>query len=251
MFEVTSSSATEASAARQLVHYFGPERRSTGKALGGCLSHMLDEIDYGMLLVSADAHVLYINHAARQELDAEHPLQLMGGTLRAQRSQDVAPLYDALAATQRGLRKLVTLGAGLHRVSVSVVPLPSGMGGRAQDSEASTLLVLGKRLVCERLPLEGFARLMRLTSAETRVLELLCAGVRPTAIASIKGVGVATVRTQIGSIRSKTGAGSIGELVRQVALLPPMVGALRGSVGNSAGSTVGSTAGMGMGLQAV
>jgi DNA-binding CsgD family transcriptional regulator len=42
-------------------------------------------------------------------------------------------------------------------------------------------------------------------------------------------VAVSTVRTQIGSIRAKAGAGSISELVRQVAVLPPLVGALRGS----------------------
>ena len=42
-------------------------------------------------------------------------------------------------------------------------------------------------------------------------------------------VAVSTVRTQIGSIRIKTGASSIRELVRQVAVLPPLVGALRDS----------------------
>jgi DNA-binding CsgD family transcriptional regulator len=53
--------------------------------------------------------------------------------------------------------------------------------------------------------------------------------VRPTAIAERQNVAVSTVRTQIGSIRAKTGAGSISELVRQVAVLPPLVGALRGA----------------------
>ena len=33
--------------------------------------------------------------------------------------------------------------------------------------------------------------------------------------------------TQIGSIRLKTGAGSIGALVRQVSVLPPLMGVLR------------------------
>ena len=33
------------------------------------LTRMLDEIDYGMLLVDADAQVRYSNHAARLELD--------------------------------------------------------------------------------------------------------------------------------------------------------------------------------------
>jgi len=35
------------------------------------------------------------------------------------------------------------------------------------------------------------------------------------------------VRTQIQSIRAKSGADSIGELLRQLALLPPLMSALR------------------------
>ena len=210
--------------------YAGPERRSVADGLGGCLTRMLDEIDYGMLLISADAQVIYLNHAARQELDNDHPLQMLGRALRAQRPQDVAPLHEALSAAQRGLRKLVTLGTGEHRVSISVVPLPTGAGQRTDDHAAGTLLVLGKRQVCERLSVHGFARSVSLTPAETRVLELLCGGVRPTEVARQQGVAVSTVRTQIGSIRAKTGAGSISELVRQVAVLPPLVGALRAGV---------------------
>ena len=40
-------------------------------------------------------------------------------------------------------------------------------------------------------------------------------------------MGLATIRTQIGSIRLKTGAGSIRALVRQVSLLPPLVSVLQ------------------------
>ena len=208
--------------------YLGPERRAPGRDPAGWLKRMLDEIDYGMLLVSAEGQLSYLNHAARLELDGDHPLQLLGRTLRARRPQDVAPLYDALAAAQRGLRKLLTLGEGTQRVCVSVVPLPDtdvvGPGG------AVTLLVMGKRQVCAQLSVQGFARSLRLTPAETRVLEWLCGGVRPNEIASRAGVAVSTVRTQIGSIRAKTGAPSIRELVRQVAVLPPLVGALRGAL---------------------
>jgi DNA-binding CsgD family transcriptional regulator len=192
---------------------------------------MLDEIDYGMLLVSAEAEVVYLNHAARLELDDQHPLQLLGRMLRAHRPQDVAPLYDALAAAQRGLRRLVTLGESQHRVSVSVVPLAAAAPREGVTAEQYTLLVLGKREVCEQLSVQGFARSVSLTPAETRVLEMLCRGVPPTDIADRQGVAVSTVRTQIGSIRAKTGAASIRELVRQVAVLPPLVGALRSSPG--------------------
>lgn len=197
-----------------------------GTALAACLMRMLDEIDYGMLLVSSDGQVLHLNHAARQELDSEHPLQLLGGGLRAQRPQDVAPLHEALVGAQRGLRRLLTLGGG-SGVTVSVVPL-AGSDGGGDDGQALVLLVLGKRRVCGGLALQGFARSAHLTPAETRVLELLCNGVRPSQIAQEQAVAVSTVRTQIGSIRAKTGADSISALVRMTALLPPLMSVLRG-----------------------
>jgi DNA-binding CsgD family transcriptional regulator len=184
---------------------------------------MLDEIDYGMLLVADDRIVLHSNHVARAELDAQHPLQLLGAELRVRRPQDVAPLREAItAARERGLRRLVTLGEGAERVSVAVVPLPAAPG-----DEALTLLVFGKRRMCEALSAHWFAREHGLTPAEARVLAALCDGVQPTQIAQAQGVAISTVRSQIGAIRTKTGAESIRSLVRQVAVLPPLVGALR------------------------
>jgi DNA-binding CsgD family transcriptional regulator len=218
--------------------YQGPERRTANRDPAAWLTRMLDEIDYGMLLVTADAQVAYMNHAARLELDGHHPLQLSEQRLGAHSPPDVAPLYEALASAQRGLRKLLTLGEGAQQVSISVVPLPAmpaPAGGLGNDTEALTLLVLGKRQVCEQLSVQGYARSHHLTPAETRVLEGLCSGVQPSQIAANARVAVSTVRTQIGSIRTKTGAGSIRELVRQVAVLPPLVGALRGSRRQPAG----------------
>ncbi len=230
MFDTHTPTATQAAPAWPMA-YSGPERRAAQGALGACLTRMLDEIDYGMLLIGSDAQVIFLNHAARLELDGEHPLQLMGRTLRAKRPQDVAPLFDALAGAQRGLRRLLTLGEGASRISVSVVPLPAPAAGnhqRADDDAPFAMLLLGKRLVCERLSVEGFARSLKLTPAETRVLEMLCAGVTPNDIAQQNNVAVCTVRTQIGAIRNKVGADSIAALVRLVARLPPLVGALRG-----------------------
>jgi DNA-binding CsgD family transcriptional regulator len=206
--------------------YKGPERRAGVRDPALWMTHMLDEVDYGMLLVNEHGQVSYMNHAARLELDAAHPLQVCGGALGAHSAKDVAPLFEALAAAQRGLRKLLTLGRAGLRVSVSVVPLPQGPGASGSSGPA-TLLMLGKRQVCAQLSVQGFARSQNLTPAETRVLECLCQGVKPSEIAAQAGVQVSTVRTQIGSIRAKTGADSIRDLVRQVAVLPPMVGALR------------------------
>lgn len=207
-----------------------PTIAATGPAPAAAPPHwfarMLDEIDYGMLLVTDDRVVLHANHVARAELDAEHPLQLLGAELRVRHPQDVAPLRDALAgARSRGLRRLLGLGQGAQRVSVAVVPLPA-----AEGDEALTLLVFGKRRMCEALTAHWFAREHGLTPAEARVLAALCDGRPPVKIAEEQGVAISTVRSQIGAIRSKTGAPSIRALVRQVAVLPPLVGALRGSM---------------------
>lgn len=185
---------------------------------------MLDEIDYGMLLLADDGVVLHANHVARAELDAEHPLQLLGAELRVRRPQDVAPLREALvAARERRLRRLLTMGPGAERISVAVVPLLPAAAG----DEALTLLVFGKRRMCEALSAHWFAREHGLTAAESRVLAALCDGEPPMKIAAVQGVAISTVRSQIGAIRAKTGAASIRALVRQIAVLPPLVGALR------------------------
>ena len=188
------------------------------------LAATLDEIDYGMLLLTDEVRVMHVNHAARAELDAAHPLQLLGRELRARHPPEVLPLADALhGAARRGLRKLLTLGGGAQRVSVSVVPL-----SLPHDADTPvTLLILGKRRVCEALSVQAFALSHALTAAETRVLAALCNGTPPTAIAAEVGVAISTVRTQIGNIRLKTGAPSIRALVQQVAVLPPLMGVLR------------------------
>ncbi len=199
----------------------GPERRQPEADLTLCLRSMLDEIDYGMLLVGAQGQLLYINHAARSELDAQHPLQISQQHVTTLRAADAEALAEALRGAERGRRKLLLLGEGDTRISLSVVPLAGG----------GTLLVLGKRQMCEQLSVQGFARSVGLTTAETRVLEGLCNGVRPSDIALRQGVAVSTIRTQIGSIRAKTGVSSIRELVRQVAVLPPLVGVLKAGQG--------------------
>ena len=209
--------------------YAGPERRGAASLQHRRMAQMLDTLDYGMLLVSESLDVVHINKAARRDMDEQHPLQWLGGQLQARLPQDQQPLRDALVgATQRGLRRLLQLGdsqgPSRQRISVAVVPLPA-LGA---DEQAGAAVLLGKRQVCEELTVEWFARSHGLTMAETTVIKGLCADLTPHEIAARQGVGLATIRTQIGSIRIKTGAGSIRALVQQVALLPPLVSALQG-----------------------
>jgi DNA-binding CsgD family transcriptional regulator len=188
------------------------------------LAAALDELDYGILLLVDGAHAAHVNHAARVELDGAHPLLLLGGRLRARSAHDVAPLHDALAqASLRGLRRLLSVGDDAQRTSISIVPLELPCAG-----SRAVLVILGKNSVCESLSVEGFARAHGLTGAETRVLAALCTGAEPAEVACQLGVAISTIRSQIGSVRMKTGAPSIRALVQQVAVLPPLKGVLRG-----------------------
>ena len=138
---------------------------------GAWLSLMLDEVDYGMVLLDVQAQVLHANQAARTEFESEHPLQLLaGGGLRARQGQHELRLRDALAGARRGRRTLLSLDDAGRALSVAVIPL-DGHG-----EVGATLLLMGKRRTCTMPTLQGFADCHGLTAAETRVLAGLCAG---------------------------------------------------------------------------
>jgi len=88
-------------------------------------------------------------------------------------------------------------------------------------------VMLPRRRLCQPLSTYGFARYHGLSSAESQVLHLLCDGLQPTEIAELHGVAITTVRTQIASIRIKTDAPTVGELIQRIARLPPICSALQ------------------------
>lgn len=188
------------------------------------LTGALDELDYGLLIVDARGHLVQANQMGHHHCTAAHgSCLLQGQQLHTRCSTEDAVLQRALALAAAGRRSLIKLGEGPHTETVAVVPLGSPQGGRA---DAAILLVFGKRQVCEALSVEHFARVHNLTHAEGMVLTALCHGDEPSAIARQFGVAVSTVRTQIASVRQKTQATSIRDLVRQVAMLPPIVSVL-------------------------
>lgn len=183
---------------------------------------LFDELDYGVMLLRGEGTLVFANHAARAEMQAGGPLAVADGHLQAVQPGDAAALAAALGGAQRGLRRLATLGRAGARRELAFVPMASEAG-----EPALVAVVFGRRKLCEPISVQYFARGHGLTPAETRVLEMLCDGLEPREITHANGVGMATVRTQIHSIRDKTGAASIRALIQRVAMLPPMVSSLR------------------------
>ncbi len=202
------------------------ERRAAASLSSHWMSLVLEELDHGVLLLNAAGAVLHCNLAARRSLDPSHPLELVGHQLRTRLPSDATALAEALeAAEQDGRRCLLRLGdeqAGCGRANIVIVPLNRDV------NQAAVLLILERRQLCGDLAAQWFALRHQLTPAETEVLKALSAGAKPSDVALLQGVAISTVRSQIQSIRSKSGADSIGELLRQLAMLPPLVSTLRG-----------------------
>ena len=186
---------------------------------------MLDEVDYGMLLVTVGLRVLRCNHAARMALRSEQPLWRRNGQLGAADADDDLRLQAAVqAASERLQRGLITLRGGSEApLPVAVVPLKSGPGQRAE----AVLLVLGRQEICAPLSTQRLAADHGLTPAESAVLAALVEGFEPREIAERHGVKLSTVRTQVQSIFDKLGVRGIRQLFMKVATLPPLMNALR------------------------
>jgi len=183
---------------------------------------MVDEVDYPMLLVTCDMQLLHANKAARRCLDDRQTFGLTDGELQLRCGPDQTAVARGVdAACTRGLRGFVHIKQGRGGCdAVAIVPQ------RGRGDAAAALLMLGRTGLCEELSMHAYARNHCLTASEARVLEALCSGHSAPAIARSHGVAVSTVRTQLNSLRAKTGAKDIGDLLRKMAVLPPLVNAL-------------------------
>ena len=206
----------------------GPDRRrqadETHDAGLDWRFQLLDEIDYGIFVLTLQGKLLYANQAARVCLNAMTVLREEQGELVTASARDTAALGSAVrAASAQGLRRLLQVGVVPFRLALAVVPGPpvSGPCGRR------VLVILPRERLCQPLSTYGFARDHGLSAAESQVLHLLCDGLQPSDIANRHGVAITTVRTQIASIRVKTDAATIGELIQRIARLPPICSALQ------------------------
>ncbi|MEY4564993.1 MAG: hypothetical protein RLZZ618_4270 [Pseudomonadota bacterium] len=184
---------------------------------------MADEVDYAMVLVSCDMQLVHANRAARRGLEDGVAYSDACGELHVRCRVDQAGLAAAVhAACSRGLRGYVQL-SGPQGASAAVAVVPQ----RGRNGTDAALLTFSRAQVCESLSLNAFARHHGLTAGETRVLEAVCSGHSAAAIARRHGVAVTTVRTQLTSLRAKTSAKTVNDLLRTMALLPPMVNVLQ------------------------
>jgi DNA-binding CsgD family transcriptional regulator len=183
------------------------------------LAALVDELAHGVLLTTTDARLLHANQVARHELVRGGAIGLWdGGFVQACRPDSDRALQVALGRAGHGKRSLVHLdameGAALP---IAVVPLKSGA-----DEPVRCAIMFSRRSVCDALMLGFFARHHGLTPTEEQVLAVLCEGLSAPRAAERMNVAVSTIRSHVRSICAKTRTSGVREVIRRVAVLPPV-----------------------------
>lgn len=213
----------------EVLKYIGPERRTQGSPLWRILAAVLDEVDYGLMLVADAGRVIHANHVARRLLEGGQVLALEGGHLMARDDVWHGRLGEAISAAQlKDTRSMLHIadGEGGHGLGLSVVPLHASVQTESRN-ERPVLITLQRAQLVETLSVGAFARQYSLSPREEEVLGLLCAGRRPAEIAEQLCLSGGTIRTHIHNLKAKAGCNSMVELVKRVAVLPPIVSALK------------------------
>lgn len=189
----------------------------------GLMLRVLDEIDYGILVVDAKGRILHSNHLARHELRngkimAAHSNMLMGNTTELTEQIELA-----VAQGCRGQRRLLLLQFAGRELPAAFIPLNHPL----ETDAPSVLVLLSRQNTCDNLAVRMFARASGLSHSEEAVLIGLCRGLAVPEIAKENGVAHSTVRSQVKSLREKTACSSVRQLMRRINSLPPVVHALR------------------------
>jgi len=192
-------------------------------SLAAGLAHLMDEMAYGILVMSRRAEVLHANQAARQELETRRLLEMRTRKLHAIAPDHGRTLDKALAKACEGKRSLITLTTSAG-ATLSLAVLPLGLNDETGGSKVGVLLA--RSSICESLMLCFFARNHGLTHTEEQVLGILCQGYSAPEIASQLKVAVSTIRSHVRSLCLKTRSSGVRELVNQIAVLPPVASAL-------------------------
>lgn len=187
------------------------------------LLRVMDEIDYGVLVIDGQGRLRHVNHLARHEMACGSLIMTHGNLLLGCTTEFTEQIQGAMEQALRGQRRLLLLNQGDKDLSMVFIPLSHPL-----ESDTPTVLVLlSRQSVCENLAVRMYARAQHLSPSEESVMMGLCRGLSIPEIAQNHGVAQSTVRSQIKALREKTGCSSIRKLLQRINSLPPVVPALR------------------------
>lgn len=185
----------------------------------------LNLLPIGILIVDADAHVLFANQTAERLGQKEGGIRLVGEQVWAadpkQTAEIRAKIRHAVVAANQG-RLVPGWSTALKRpaphrpLSLTVSPL---RGNHLKSSlgflqRPYAILFLSDPDSAQETHAELFQRLYGLTATEAAVLKHLCVGEKPEEIAATQGISIKTVRTHLSNLFAKIATSRQSELIR-------------------------------------
>jgi DNA-binding CsgD family transcriptional regulator len=179
-------------------------------------AEMLNIFDRGIFVLDAEGRALIVNGVAERLMKDHNLCHPDGaGALRSSHTR----LDQALRQGRDGGVMVARVNLpDIGPVTVWLAPVPAG--AEASGADRVAVIMTGDRA---RVSLDVLARMLEITQAEARVLHNLMAGKSLMECARALDLSYNTVRNQLNSVLSKTGARSQTELLLLIErLLPPI-----------------------------
>jgi DNA-binding CsgD family transcriptional regulator/PAS domain-containing protein len=191
--------------------------------------HALDYMNQAVALLDDDGKILFANRQAEAIFRAGGGPLAVNQQFTAARAQDAAAICEGLRQACQGSGsnvRVTHIGTGQHWM-ITFMPLPSAFS-QALTEEARILALIAEFGKADTGNLGGFAKLYRLTPAETRVLEQLLVKESTKEITESLQIGIKTLRTQLSALFAKTQTKNQRELVKFY-MSHPMAGSMTSS----------------------
>lgn len=183
-------------------------------------AEMLQMFNCGMIVLDKAGHPVAINEVAARLME-DHDLCYADGSgaLRSKHTRLDQALRKSGAAKDGEAMTVARVDVtGMRPIAVWIAPLQVGTG--ASEADRVVFIMISRRMSTTA---QTLAMMLEITPAEARLLHHMIAGESLMECARAFDVSYNTVRNQLNSVTSKTGAGSKAELMLLVEqLLPPM-----------------------------
>ncbi len=192
----------------------------------------LDHVAVALAVARADGQVLVANARAQALFEGGHGLsKSQNGALKTSDADTDAQLEAAIAAAcatacgdgaaDRDVIVVPRPALG-HPLLIDIVPLRDS-GAELEPGLAGAMITVIDPLDMPDVPVDRFVAAYGLTLAESEVCRLLISGAALDEIAETRGTSPVTVKNQVASILSKTGAAGRADLMRLLLrILPPI-----------------------------
>jgi DNA-binding CsgD family transcriptional regulator len=185
----------------------------------------LDGLRAGLFLVDAEGRIVHANAAGREILKADDFLRSVAGRLVARDAQAQQTLRDLFAAMDgepaaagaRGVALPLIAQDGERHVAHALPLSDETRQAAAPGAKAVMALFVRKVALQGAGPGDVIGKAYRLTPAELRVLLAIVDVGGVPEVAAVLGIAESTVKTHLGRLFEKTGAGRQADLVKLAA----------------------------------